>query len=123
MRCFRSQARDGDELPEIPPQAEQMIMQLQSIQQQLQTFALQRQTLVLQKHEVERAIEDLEGADEKEDVYKLSGPIMVRSTKTALLKDLKERIEKMGTTLKRIEDHEKKLGERVQENQQKQEKM
>lgn len=98
-------------------------MQLQGIQQQLQAFALQRQTLVLQRHEVEKAMEELEKASDKEEVYKLSGPIMVRSSKSKLLEEMKERIGKMENNLKRIEDHEHKLAERVQENQAKLEKM
>ncbi|QQG39944.1 MAG: prefoldin subunit beta [Candidatus Aenigmatarchaeota archaeon] len=110
-------------MPEIPQQAQQMIMQLQAAQQQLQAFAMQRQSLTMQKHEIEKATEELTSANDKEDVYKLSGPIMVRSTKSKLLDELKERIAKIDSGIKRLEDHEKKIAEKAQENQTKLEKM
>ncbi|MBI4017321.1 MAG: prefoldin subunit [Candidatus Aenigmarchaeota archaeon] len=110
-------------MAEIPPQAQQMIVALQNAQQQLQAFAMQKQAFVLQRHETERAIDELERTGEKDDVYRVSGPIMIRSTKQKLLEDLKARIEKMDASVKRITEMEKKTAERAQETQVKLERL
>lgn len=100
-----------------------MLVALQNAQQQMQAFSIQKQAMTLQKIEVEKAVEELERTDAKEEVYKLSGPIMIRSTKQRMLEELRERIERLETSIKRLEEHEKRTAEMAQENQAKLEKM
>lgn len=103
----------------IPPAAQQAIMQLQTWQQQANSLALQRESLTIQNIELEKAIEELKKAGEKEDVYKAVGPVLIRSTKVQLIKELTEKKETAGLRLKAIEKQDAKIHERIKEVQDK----
>jgi len=107
------------ELTTIPPAAQQLLIQLQTFQQQYQTAALQRETLTIQKLELEKALEELSKAHENEEVFKAVGPVLVKSTKANLTKELKERKETIEARLKSIENQEAKLREKISETQSK----
>lgn len=103
----------------LPPAAQQMLVQLQTFQQQYQTMALQRETLTIQKLELEKALEELSKTADKEDVFKAVGPVLVKSTKANLVKELTEKKETIEARLKTIEKQEGKLREKITETQSK----
>ena len=94
-------------------------MQLQADHQQLQAVAMQKQSLAVQKMEVERALASLEKTGAKEDVYSITGPLLIRTTRESASAELKEKKEKLEASLKRMEDHEKKILEKAREGQSK----
>jgi prefoldin beta subunit len=106
-----------DEKLSIPPAAQQLLLQLQTLQQQAQATAMQREGMSVQKMDLDKALEELAKAKDGEDVYKAVGPILVKSTKTELTKELKERNETIELRLKSIEKQEEKLREKGRELQ------
>lgn len=104
---------------QLPPQAQQVLLQMQTFQQQLQNVALQKESLSVQNVEIEKALEELRKLKENEDVYKAIGPILVKSTKKDLEKDLKEKKETIDVRLKSMDKQETKLRERLKESQDK----
>jgi len=73
----------------------------------------------IQKVELESAKTELEKADEKEEVYKVVGPLLVKGKKSELKKEVEEKLEMIEMRAKSVEKQEEKLKERLKESQQK----
>jgi len=95
-------------------QTQQMLNQAQLYQQQMQGLLLQRESLNMQMLEVKRALEELEKTEQTE-VYKASGPILIKTTKEEVKKELAEKQELINLRLKTLEKGEKKIKERFEE--------
>ena len=81
------------EQTKLSPQAQQMLIQLQTFQQQIQTIAFQKETLGIQDIELGKALDDLKKAKDDEEVFKAVGPILIKSNKKDLEKELSEKKE------------------------------
>jgi prefoldin beta subunit len=101
----------------LPPAAQQLLVQMQTFQQQYQMIAVQRESLAVQKMELDRAVEELSKTGDKEEVFKAVGPILIRSTKAALLKEMNEKKETADARLDSLESQMKKLREKMAEAQ------
>ena len=103
----------------LTPEAQQMLIQHQTFQQQLQTIMLQKESISGQSVELEMALTELKKADAKEEVYKAVGSILIKSTKSELEKELREKKETIEVRLKTLDAHENKLREKMKQNQEK----
>lgn len=103
---------------QLPPHIQQLLLQLQTFQQQMQAVVLQKENLNIQKIESEKALEELEKS-KNEEVFKAVGPILVKSNKEEMTKELREKIETIDLRLKALEKQEEKIKEKVKENQEK----
>jgi prefoldin beta subunit len=90
----------------LPPEAQQMLMQLQGFRQQMQAIAVQKEGMQIQKMENDKALEELEKMKESEEVFKAVGPILVKSTKKDMKKELQERNETIGVRIKSLDKQE-----------------
>lgn len=97
---------------------EELLQQIQLQNHQLQMLMAQKQNLVIQNKEIEKALEEVRKAD-NEDVYKSVGPILVRSKKDDLVKDLEEGMEEAELKIKALETQEKRLKEKIKSFQEK----
>jgi prefoldin beta subunit len=104
---------------QLPPAAQQLLLQMQTFQQQYQAAAMQKEGLMLQKLELDKALEELTKTKDSEEVYKAVGPILVKSTKAELVKELGEKKETAELRLKSIDKQEEKLKEKLKETQDK----
>ena len=102
----------------ITPEAQQILIDLQTFQQQMQTVLIQKESLNLQSIEIEKALEELKKAT-TEDVYKAVGPILIKSTKKDLEEELSEKKETLELRLKSLQKQEDRLKERLKESQEK----
>ncbi len=107
----------------LPAGAQQLLLQLQTLQQQYQAIAVQKEAMSLQKLEFDKALEELGKAKDSEDVYKAVGPVLVKSTKALLMNELGERKETIDLRVKALEKQEEKLKEKLKEMQVKLEEM
>jgi len=87
---------------------EDMLNNVAMQQQQLQGIMTQREATGMQILEIKRALEELEKTEQKE-VYKVAGPILVKTGKTEVKKDLKEKEDVLNVRLKSLEKEEKKI--------------
>ena len=101
----------------LPPAAQQLLLQLQTFQQHYQNIAIQRETLAIQKIELDKALEELAKTGDKEEVYKAVGPLLIKSTKAALITEMGEKEETIEVHLKSADSQEKKLREKINEIQ------
>ncbi len=104
---------------ELAPEAQQIVMQMQSFQQLLQNILIQKESLNVQNSEIENALEELEKAKENETVYKAVGPILIKAEKGKLMEDLNNKKETLETKLKSLEKQEEKTKEKLAELQKK----
>jgi len=82
-------------------------IELQSLQQQLQLLMLQKQQLKIQSEEIDHSLSEIEKA--KGDMYRLVGPILIKSSKEEIVKDLNDRKSTIDTRLQIIEKQEERI--------------
>ena len=99
----------------LPASAQQILVQMQTFQQQYQAVAMQRESLSVQRLEVEKALEELEKLKDSDEVYKAVGPILVKSTRMNLVKEMKERKEVIDVKLKSVNAQEETIRRKVSE--------
>ncbi len=102
----------------LSAEAQQILINLQTFQQQMQTVLIQKETLNMQNIEIDKALEEL-NKTKHDDVYKAVGPILIKSTKNELNKELNERKETIELRLKSLQKQEKRLKEKLKESQEK----
>ena len=95
-------------------QVQQLLVQAQSYQQQIQNIIAQKETLKLQETEIKKALDELEKTQE-ENVYKISGPILVKTSKEEVVKELKDKHELIQARIKTLERSEEKMKEKIEE--------
>lgn len=100
----------------LTPEAQQILIELQTFQQQMQTVLIQRESLNIQNTEIEKALEELKKAT-TEDVYKAVGPILIKSTKKDLEKELTEKKEIVDLRIKSLQKQEDRLKEKLKGSQ------
>jgi len=98
-------------MTEINKQVEQLLMQFQIQNQQLENVIIQKQNYLAQKQDIEDAIKELENDCE---VYKIVGPILIKSETEKLKEELEERKDDTSMKIKTMEKNEKKLREMVE---------
>lgn len=102
----------------LSPEAQQVLIELQTFQQQMQTVLIQKESLSIQSMEIDKALEEL-NKTEHDDVYKAVGPVLIKSTKKELTKELKERKETIELRLKSLKKQENRVKEKLKESQEK----
>ena len=90
---------------------EEKIRELQLLEQNLQQTIMQRQNFQGRLMEIDNALEELE--KNPKDVYKIIGPIMVRTNKNDVEKDLKSKKEIVNLRIGNIDKNENKLKEKA----------
>ena len=102
---------------QLPPAAQQLLLQLQSLQQSLKAVLMQKETLSIQKAEMDDALSELSKANANEDVFKAVGQILVKVKKEDMEKELKENKEAAELRLKTLNSQQEKIEEKMKELQ------
>ena len=92
-------------------ETEKSIQELQMLEQSLQNLLMQKQAFQMELNETENASSELDKA--KDEVYKIAGQIMIRSSKEALVKELDEKKHLLSLRLNAIEKQEAPLTEKA----------
>lgn len=104
---------------ELPPQLQEQLTRLQQLQQTLQAVMTQKQQLEIEASETDKAIAELDKVTDQTPVYKSVGSLLVKSDRQALLTELKERKELLGTRVTVLGRQEERTKERMKELQEK----
>jgi len=88
---------------------EEKIGQLQLMEQNMQNILIQKQAFQTQLFEIDNALKELE--KNKEETYKIVGPIMVATNKKELKDDLQSKKEVIELRIKNLEKQEKSIKE------------
>jgi prefoldin beta subunit len=102
----------------LTPETQQMLIELQTFQQQMQTVMVQKESLNIQNMEITKALDELKKAT-TEDVYKAVGPILIKSTRKDLDKELTEKKETIDLRLKSLQKQEDRIRDKLKEVQDK----
>ncbi len=82
---------------ELPPWLKEQLSRLQQLQQNLQAIMMQKQQVEIEIVETDRALEELKKIGTDDIVYKSAGPLLIKSKKEDLLKELGEKKELSNT--------------------------
>lgn len=97
---------------EIDQDTNNKIRELQGFEQNLQSILMQKQAFQLELSETENALEELNKSGD--EVYRIVGNIMAKSSKESLFKDLKQKKELLSLRLKSLDNQEKTLAEKAE---------
>ncbi len=100
---------------ELPPWLREQLSRLQQLQQNLQAIMMQKQQVEIENVETERALEELKKTTSDDAVYKLAGPLLVKSNREGLIKDLEEKKELSKTRVVVLGKQESRVKENLKE--------
>lgn len=98
----------------IDKDMQEKLQLLQVAEQNLQNMLMQKQAFQFELNEAESAIQEAEKSEN--GIYKIVGQIMVKSTKTDIVKELGEKKQILSLRLKAIENQEKFLNEKLEKS-------
>lgn len=99
-------------------QNEEVMIQFQQTQQQLQTIMMQKEQYRMQLSEVEKALDDLKST-KSEEIFKVSGTILIKSDKKTVMSDLEEQKETFEVRMKTYDKQENMLRDKLMDVQKK----
>jgi prefoldin beta subunit len=109
----------SEDISRLPPQVQQRLLRLQQLQQTLQGVMSQKQQLEIQLTEVEQASIELEKAAKTATIYKSIGALLIKSDKTKVTTELKEREELLKMRVDVLGKQEERLRNQVKDLQEK----
>lgn len=96
-------------------QAQDLTMQFQQLQQQLHSIMMQSEQANIQIMEIDKALSELKTS--QDEVYKISGTILIKSSKDKITKELTEEKESLEIRIKTLQKHDSTLKEKLQKLQ------
>jgi prefoldin beta subunit len=100
---------------ELPPWLREQLSRLQQLQQNLQAVMMQKQQVELEIVETDRALEELRKIEGDNAVYKGAGPLLIKTNKEDVLKELEERKELSNTRITVLGKQEIRIKDNLKE--------
>ena len=94
---------------QIPPMVQELLAKFQQTQQNLQMIMAQKQQLELEQLETEKALVELNKANDDDAVFKHAGTILIKSNKKDLIEELEEKKELAKTKSSLLAKQEERL--------------
>ena len=104
---------------QMPPWLQEQVAKMQQSQQNLQSILGQKQQVEMENTESDRALEELQKANDDEQVFKYAGSILIKSDKKTLIEELEEKKELSKTKVTVLEKQEERLKTSLQEQEKK----
>ena len=104
---------------QMPPWLQEQVAKMQQSQQNLQSIIGQKQQVEMENTESDRALEELQKANDDEQVFKYAGSILIKSDKKTLIEELEEKKELSKTKIIVLEKQEERLKNSLQEQEKK----
>jgi len=102
---------------QIPPMVQEQLSKLQQTQQNLQMIMAQKQQLELEQLETEKALVELNKANDDDAVFKHAGTILIKSNKKDLIEELEEKKELAKTKSLLLAKQEERLKTSLKEQE------
>jgi prefoldin beta subunit len=100
---------------ELPPWLKEQLSRMQQLQQNLQAIMMQKQQVEIEIVETDRALEELKKIETDDIVYKSAGPLLIKSKKEDLLKELGEKKELSNTRAMVLAKQETRVKDNLKE--------
>lgn len=94
---------------QLPPQVQERLLRLQQVQRNLQAIVAQKQQVELELAEIGQAVTELTTLTKEAVIYKSIGSLLVKSGKSKVEADLKERKEILDTRVEVLTKQEERL--------------
>jgi len=104
---------------QMPPWLQEQISKMQQSQQNLQSILAQKQQVEMENKESERALEELQKANDDDQVFKYVGSILIKSDKKTLIDELEEKKELSKTQITVLSKQEERIKTSLQEQEKK----
>jgi len=104
---------------QMPPWLQEQVAKMQQSQQNLQSILGQKQQVEMENTESDRALEELQKANDDEQVFKYAGSILIKSDKKTLIEELEEKKELSKTKSTVLAKQEERLKNSLQEQEKK----
>ena len=105
------------DISELPPNVQERLLRMQQLQRNLQTILAQKQQVELESTETEQALTELGTLTEDAVIYKSIGSLLVKSEKSKVETELKERKELLTTRTQVLGKQEGRLRNQLNELQ------
>ena len=105
------------DISELPPNVQERLLRMQQLQRNLQTILAQKQQVELESTETEQALTELGTLTEDAVIYKSIGSLLVKSEKSKIETELKERKELLTTRTQVLGKQEERLRNQLNELQ------
>jgi len=92
-------------------ETQEKIQELQIFEQNIQSLVIQKQAFQMELSETENAISEV--GKSKDEVYKITGSIMLKTDRSEVEKELKEKKDILSLRLKSIEKQELSIREKL----------
>jgi len=99
-------------MEKISSETQEKIQQLQIFEQNMQNLLLQKQAFQFELNDAENALDEV--GKTKEDVYKLIGQVLIKTSKSGVEKELKQKKDILSLRINAIEKQESQLKEEVE---------
>lgn len=106
---------------EIDKETQQRIQEIQILEHNLHNLMMQKQAFQLELNETLNSLEEVKKTDE--EIYKVTGSIMLRADKDIVIKELEEKKKIFELRLSTIEKQEKLLESKAKELQEETKKL
>jgi prefoldin beta subunit len=101
---------------ELPPWLREQLSRLQQLQQNLQAIMMQKQQVELEIVEIDRALDELRKLEGNNTlVYKSAGPLLIKTNRDDVLKELEEKKELSNTRLTVLGKQETRVKDNLKE--------
>jgi prefoldin beta subunit len=100
---------------ELPPWLREQVARLQQLQQNLQAIMMQKQQVELEVVETDRALEEIKKTGAEDMVYKNAGPLLIRSKREDVIKELEEKKELSNTRVMVLTKQETRVKDNLKE--------
>src|SRR5919106_1379007 len=101
---------------ELPPWLREQLSRLQQLQQNLQAIMMQKQQVELEIVEIDRALDELRKLEgNNASVYKSAGPLLIKTNKDDVQKELEEKKELSNTRLTVLGKQETRVKDNLKE--------
>jgi len=94
--------------------SQEKIQEIQILEQNLQSLLLQKQAFQLELNETDSALEEIKKSDD--EVYKITGQILIKADKNTLQKELQEKKKLLELRLSSIEKQEEDINKKIDES-------
>jgi prefoldin beta subunit len=105
------------DISELPPNVQERLLRMQQLQRNLQTILAQKQQVELESTETEQALTELGTLTEDAVIYKSIGSLLVKSERSKVETELKERKELLTTRTQVLGKQEERLRNQLNELQ------
>lgn len=102
---------------DLPPEAQKKVRELQKQKEEFRKINERKNQFKAEDRRIKGGLDALEDAEEDSEVFRVSGPVGIKTDKSKLEKELTGKRERIESKIESMEDKESEIEEKAKENQ------